>query len=858
MPHILPATAPIAYATRPGSAAIADVDTGGYDFTIGGHGFRFASDTQHPYQRFSEPTTVHRFDSSLEPGEQTLSDLPWIKSQASFHAGAGQLNLEQGFTSFQFQQEQVEHIRFDKSLGVDVWTPGQVSRLPDVKVFNISTTSGSCMISGSSGTTDYAIVGGNGVLMQLAWTSGPDVDPVQTNITPDVSTFGTSTNWNITDLATDGINYFGVIQMTADGFVSNMRTYVIRGQITSTDSPIAIYEVPGASTMATRTNLCTNPGFETNLTAWTAVGGNPPTLTRDTSRFRDGVASMRVAFNTAHAFTDNASYVISGLTVGGTYTCSAYIYMVTGSLTGNVSCGISGLSFGSTCTTFDAWTRISVTFTASATSHTFFAYSNTYTAGQFFNVDDVLIEASSTLGTFFSGDTPSTPSLTYAWTGTANASTSTAIGLTVAKQVPGIVGWNKARLMAGLGGSMYQLDSNALPHAALPAAKYTHPSTAWSWSALSESPTEILAAGTAGAESSILSFKLDTSGGAPTLTGGDVVAMLPPGERIQVMGSYLASFLAVGTSTGLRIGTYSSGSLALGPRSLETTQPVLAVLGRDRFFYGSYSDQQEDGTTGLARVDLTMVVDTSGRNAWAADLRPPTTAATGHGSVYAMALLPTSNRIVWLSTDGLHTEGGTAGSDGSAYLTTSRIRFDTAEPKLWVSGRLHGTIDQASIVVVGKTPFGLDDANLGTFGFIATNDDSLVEFGMPDGLHEWVQLQFQLVGSTAILNTYQAKALPSPTRQDIIQVSANCYSDESDRYGLDVTDPETPRDRWQNVADLESAGDAVRYVEFTNSGSVASIVYIDQSQFTSTFRPNIDDDFGGIISLKLRIISGGS
>ena len=90
-----------------------------------GHGFRMATDTQFVYSRASEQTTTHRFDASVEVGEQSLSAMPWLKAQSSFHAGAGQLNLEQGFTAFQYQQEQIEHIRFDTCLGVDCWDGGQ-------------------------------------------------------------------------------------------------------------------------------------------------------------------------------------------------------------------------------------------------------------------------------------------------------------------------------------------------------------------------------------------------------------------------------------------------------------------------------------------------------------------------------------------------------------------------------------------------------------------------------------------------------------------------------------------------------------------------------------------------------------
>jgi hypothetical protein len=123
----LPNKLPGKHVSAPGVVTISDQDVGGYDLMVGGHGFRLATDQQFAYVRGSEPTTTRRFDSEAEPGEQSLSALPWIKSQSSFHGGAGQLNLEQGLTSFEYQQEKVDHIRFDNSLGVDVWNLGKVT-----------------------------------------------------------------------------------------------------------------------------------------------------------------------------------------------------------------------------------------------------------------------------------------------------------------------------------------------------------------------------------------------------------------------------------------------------------------------------------------------------------------------------------------------------------------------------------------------------------------------------------------------------------------------------------------------------------------------------------------------------------
>jgi hypothetical protein len=399
---------------------------------------------------------------------------------------------------------------------------------------------------------------------------------------------------------------------------------------------------------------------------------------------------------------------------------------------------------------------------------------------------------------------------------------------------------------------MYELDPGAPVHSDLPATpNYFNPSPGWSWTAITESPTGILASGTAGNQTSILEFTLDTSGGTPFLTGGSSIAQLPVGETINSMEAILGTALAMATSEGVRVGTFDTytGRLKVGPVSVTTTASCYDVATRDRFVYASYTNQQADGKTGLVRVDLSMQVDVAGRLAYAPDLRPPTTAPTGLGNVTVVNVLPLSGRMLFITPEGLHVEGNGPGTDGAAWIRTSRIRYNTAELKLFKLGRVHGALDVANIQVTGIAPYGVSQ-NLGTFGFLNSTDPG--EFRLVGGTNEWLQLQFAITGTGGILNSYQVKAYPAPSRQHIITLTANCFSNEVDRFGLDVTDPQTPRVRWQNLVDLEAAGNEIRYVEFTNQGSTAQLVVIDQLEFKSFSRPNIEDDFGGYITMRLR------
>ena len=666
----LPITLPARNTLLPGVSLSSDIDTGGYDFSIGGIGFRYATDAQNPYQRTTEPTTVHRFDSSLEPGEQSLAEIPWIKSQASFHGGAGQLNLERGFTAFQFLQEQVQHIRFDNSYGVDVWTPGQVKRLPDSKYYTIGVSSLQTMVTATSGGIDYAIVGGVGTLYQVKWTSGPDTAPTVTAIDLSGAMFGGASNCNVLSLATDGTNYYALINLTAAGSTANVKTLVVSGAVSSTAAPTNLYDGPA-----------------TNV------------------------------------------------------------------------------------------------------------------------------------------------------------------------QLKGVLGWVKARLIGAMGQSIYELNSAASAHSAFPTANYTQPEPNWTWTAMAAGPASILVGGynVGPTDSYMVELALTAAGGTPVLTGGPAVGEMPEGEYITSLVSTMGSFMAIGTNKGIRIGTFDSvsGNLHFDPRTVELTQTnttVPGVVARDRFIYGTLTNEQDDGSTGLVCLDLSFQADDAGRRAWAHHLHPPSSAPQT-GTTQVVGVLPISHRLVYSVGTALLVEGNGPGTDGNSYLRTSRIRYDTSEPKLFKYGKIQGDFTTSSVNIFAVFPNGVTN-NLGTFGFFnATNPGA---FGFPSGLNEWMQLKFYLIGATCVLNSYQARAIPSPTRQHILTVAGTCRYEEKDRNGQTMYEPLTPRQRYNAMLALEAAGQEIRFVEYTPQGNFAQLVMIEQMDFHTTEAPSNIQDINGYITFKLR------
>jgi hypothetical protein len=413
----------------------------------------------------------------------------------------------------------------------------------------------------------------------------------------------------------------------------------------------------------------------------------------------------------------------------------------------------------------------------------------------------------------------------------------------------GIVSWTKARLMAALGKNIYQLNVAATAHAVLPTTSYTYPGAQWTWAAVSESPGGMLFAGSDGTRSLIISLGLSNTGGTPTLDGGTVVGRFSLGEFVYSMEDMLASFLVVGTNKGIHVCTYDTytGNLKINAASVNVNQPVYSLTSRDRLVYGSYTNQQVDGTTGLVAVDVSMVVDPAGRNAWAPSLRPPSSYTPSHSSVKTVTVLPNSERIVWTTEDGIFVEGASPGSNGDAYFRTSRIRYDTVEQKFFKLALIRGSFANSDVEVIGKLPDGVA-VPLGTFGHTLNDMD---EFGLT-GLSEWLQLEFHLKGAGCIFNTYQVKAYPAPRTAELITFTVNCFQDEVDKYGDDANDPQLPRDRWEAVRGMHAAGAEITLVEFTNTTPVVKKVLIDQLEFRSFTPPSDTSDFGGRITVQLR------
>jgi hypothetical protein len=200
-----------------------------YDVTIGNLPFILRINSQSQYERQTAPYKKDQFDSSNEPGEQSLTGW-WLRSQTSWHNGAGINYFEPG------TEKNVAH-RFKDSRGVDVWTIGDAKLLKDTFKLYSNTGVGKIVATAANdGSYDCLVSGDNaGALKKVRFnTVTPDAD-VTGNATY-VTSYTLDSNHTSThdflSVTTDGTNYYAACERA-----------VHRGNIngTTTDSIISKY-----------------------------------------------------------------------------------------------------------------------------------------------------------------------------------------------------------------------------------------------------------------------------------------------------------------------------------------------------------------------------------------------------------------------------------------------------------------------------------------------------------------------------------------------------------------------------------------------------------------------------------------
>ena len=186
-----------------------------YDIAIAGLPFFLLNSDDSPYRRVTAQYRKQQIDQSREPGEQTLTGW-WLRSQSSFHLGAG-------IKFFEPVQEESLRFQYTESKGVDVWTRGQATLLNDTASFYAGAAPAQ-LIGVNDGTNDCIYVT-DGTALKKITTGGTATTITQA---------GTAST--IFSLTTDGSNYY---------FING--TKVHKGSVGATPADSEIYDTPGVT-----------------------------------------------------------------------------------------------------------------------------------------------------------------------------------------------------------------------------------------------------------------------------------------------------------------------------------------------------------------------------------------------------------------------------------------------------------------------------------------------------------------------------------------------------------------------------------------------------------------------------------
>lgn len=145
--------------TGPTSSTVGSFDnaSGIYDWSIGGIPFMSAFSQQDPAVIKSSEFRKQQIDQSSEPGEQSLTGW-WARSQLSMHGGAGLKYSDPAL-------DESAPIRFEDSRGADIWTPGQVTLLPEARAaYGVAGADKIVMVGARLAGVDLAVFGAGTVV----------------------------------------------------------------------------------------------------------------------------------------------------------------------------------------------------------------------------------------------------------------------------------------------------------------------------------------------------------------------------------------------------------------------------------------------------------------------------------------------------------------------------------------------------------------------------------------------------------------------------------------------------------------------------------------------------------------------
>ena len=419
----------------------------------------------------------------------------------------------------------------------------------------------------------------------------------------------------------------------------------------------------------------------------------------------------------------------------------------------------------------------------------------------------------------------------------------------------------KSRLMVGIsfvaGGSVragvYEISTgthNTTANLPTPIANTTTVPTGWTWTSVAEGRGAIYVAGYAGDTSSIFRIQPDATTG--NLGAAISVADIPRGETVRTLFGYLGTYLAIGTSRGVRIAAIADdATIVYGPIIFETTNPVISFAARDSYIWAGVQ-AGIGGASGTYRIYLGTLLD-DGAYPYATDIF----AAGTSGSVDSLGFFPSTGQLFFsIAGSGVWLEHATRlVAEGT--IDTAIVNWGTLEKKAWKRVRVETPTLQGKIEVYADSLEGRSQIVTLTEGNEYNTDFDLSAAYISTQVNG--QLTFSLYRNStdptkgAILRGYAIKAIPSPTRSRLIQMPLMCYDFETDRRDVRFGTEGGAKFRLSALETLESQGATVLVQDFTSGENFDTV--IEEIAFTRMTPPSRNsENFGGIITITMRTV----
>jgi hypothetical protein len=451
------------------------------------------------------------------------------------------------------------------------------------------------------------------------------------------------------------------------------------------------------------------------------------------------------------------------------------------------------------------------------------------------------------------------------WRGNLPGSAGTKIYNNKGGTTRSLLRWVKSRIMYADQENLHEITNLTPSSATLPTVKYTHPNSGWTWTDFAEGPTSIYASGYSLENSQIYRMGVTSTSTTVTLDVPVVVAEMPRGEDVYSMYSYLGAFLVVGTNRGVRIALIQdNGSLVMGPLIFNGVA-VDNAIAFGEYVYVTVRDKGNAGNNvdapGLVRINLGQTVQgTNLKFAYSNDVYAFGAPA---GSTRAVTI---SDNKLWFTVDGSGAGAGVYKQSTEfvqeGWIETGRIRLGTLERKAWRDLRLltEAGITGNATAFASSTGSGSPSTWREIVQANSTTPD-VVGSLLPASPNAAADLYaaFRLRSNATCLCSaqmigYQIRAVPSPRRNELIEVPLLMFDFEIDKTGARYGAQGNAWSRFRALKSMEQNGRMITWEDYT-TGEVAE-GYIEGVFMQRTGQPSRGQQGtsgGGVCRVVIRL-----